>query len=44
MYLQLELGEGSLSPTVVNEKIKELIKISENYDKIYLTGVPIHSY
>lgn len=44
VYLQLELGEGSLSPTVVNEKIKELIKISEDYDNIYLTGVPIHSY
>ena len=44
VYLQLELGEDSLSPTVVNEKIKELIKISETYDKIYLTGVPIHSY
>ena len=44
VYLHLDLGGDSLSPTVVNEKIKELIKISENYDKIYLTGVPIHSY
>ncbi|MBQ8887841.1 MAG: hypothetical protein IJY61_09090 [Candidatus Gastranaerophilales bacterium] len=44
MYLSLELGGNSLSPTVINEKIKELIKVSEEYDKIYLTGVPIHSY
>lgn len=37
-------SQKALSPTLVNEKIKELIKTSEDYEKVYLTGVPIHSY
>ncbi len=43
-YLSLDVGDKSLSPTVVNSKIKELIKTSEKFENIYLTGVPIHSY
>lgn len=43
-YMVLELKDGSLSPTIVNEKIEKLVKTADKYEKIYLTGVPIHSY
>ena len=43
-YMVLEINGDSLSPTVVNEKISKLIDSADKKDKIYLTGVPIHSY
>lgn len=43
-YMVLETSSDSLSPTVMNEKVSKLTKLSERYNKIYLTGVPIHSY
>ena len=43
-YVVLELNGDSLAPTIINEKISKLIEIADKKDKIYLTGVPIHSY
>lgn len=43
-YMVLETSGDSLSPTVVNEKVSKLIKLADRYEKVYLTGVPIHSY
>ncbi len=43
-YVVLELSGDSLAPTVVNEKVSKLIDVADKKDKIYLTGVPVHSY
>ena len=43
-YIVLEINGDSLAPTIVNEKISKLIDCADKKDKIYLTGVPIHSY
>ena len=48
-YILLESNIDTLSPTTANEKISSLVSIADSLNeqsnsKVYLTGVPIHSY
>ena len=48
-YILLESNIDTLSPTTANEKIANLVSIADSLNnksssKVYLTGVPIHSY
>jgi len=47
LLLQIKTQEG-LSPSLINSKVSKLVKIqkelSQNGNKIYLAGSPIHSY